>query len=326
MSFYSKHKYQLKTIRRKTVLLLLFIPLLTTILIFRILPVKWVRHFADFGGMLFYKFGKNSRDRALNNLRMIYGEELTENEIVCMAKSSLTESIKAFFDYMAYSHVKDRKKYFKLVEVQGEEHLRDAYDRGKGVICLIPHLSSWEFAAITPPMLGYETSAASKAMKMELLEKLMVKFRQRRGMKNITREGSYQTLVDVLKRGECLIIMTDQDTKVKGVFVDFMGKTAYTPLGASRLLADTEAALVPMVMTRREDGKYRFIIYPELPTVKTTNPSEDLITNTINQNKVIEDMIRKNPAQWVWMHQRWKTTPESLERYLKARALEKMRK
>lgn len=326
MYFLSKYKYQLKTIRRKSVLLLLFLPLLFTIFIFRIWPIRWVRSFADFGGKLFYKFGKNSRNRALHNLEMIYGNELTDSQLTDMAKASLTESVKAFFDYMAFSHVKDKKKYFKLVEVTGEEHLKAAYEKGKGVICLIPHMSSWEFAAITPPMLGYQTSAASKAMKMELLEKLMVKFRARRGMKNITREGSYQALVDVLKRGECLIIMIDQDTKVKGVFVDFMGKTAYTPLGASRLLVDTEAALVPMAMTRRDDGDYRFTIYPELPSVKTGNQDQDMITNTMNQNKVIEEMIRENPTQWVWMHQRWKTTPESLDRYLKARALEKMKK
>ena len=243
-----------------------------------------------------------------------------------MAKASLTESVKSFFDYMAYSHVKDKKKYFRLVKVTGEEHLKAAYQRGKGVICLVPHMSSWEFAAITPPMLGYSTSAASKAMKMELLEWLMVKFRTRRGMKNITREGSYQALTEVLKRGECLIIMTDQDTRVKGVFVDFLGKTAYTPLGASRLLADTDAALVPMAMTRREDGDYLFTIYPELPATKTGDQAQDLMTNTINQNKILGEMIRKNPTQWVWMHQRWKTTPESLDRYLKARALEKMKK
>ena len=92
MSFYSKHKYQLKTIRRKTVLLLLFPPLLFTILLFRILPVKWVHAFAGFGGMLFYKFGKNSRDRALKNLRMIYGKELAENEIVSFTSSKKTSS------------------------------------------------------------------------------------------------------------------------------------------------------------------------------------------------------------------------------------------
>jgi len=326
MSFYSKHKYQLKTIRRKTVLLLLFPPLILTIYIFRILPISWIRNFAGFGGKLFFKFGKNSRNRALHNLEMIYGNELSENERIDLAKASFTETVTAFFDYMAYSHVKDKAKYFKLVEVTGEEHLKAAYEKGKGVICLIPHMSSWEFAAITPPMLGYETSAASKAMKMGLLEKLMVKFRGRRGMKNITREGSYQSLVDVLQKGECLVIMTDQDTMVKGIFVDFLGKPAYTPLGASRLLTDTGAALVPMVMTRKENGDYRFVIYPELTTINSGNPAQDLIANTTNQNKVLEEMIRQHPAQWVWMHQRWKTTPESLERYLKARALEKTKK
>lgn len=326
MRIFSKYKYQIKTVRRKTVLLLLFLPLLLTIFIFRILPIKWVRRFADFGGRMFYKFGKNSRNRALHNLKLIYGNELTDIQLTEMAKASLTESVKSFFDYMAYSHVKDKKKYFRLVKVTGEEHLKAAYQRGKGVICLVPHMSSWEFAAITPPMLGYSTSAASKAMKMELLEWLMVKFRTRRGMKNITREGSYQALTEVLKRGECLIIMTDQDTRVKGIFVDFLGKTAYTPLGASRLLADTDAALVPMAMTRREDGDYLFTIYPELPATKTGDQVQDLMTNTINQNKILGEMIRKNPTQWVWMHQRWKTTPESLDRYLKARALEKTKK
>ena len=162
---------------------------------------------------------------------------------------------------MAFSHVKNPDKFFSLIEVEGEEHLHAAYTRGKGVICLMPHMSSWEFAAITPPMLGYVTSAASQSMKMGLLEKLMVTFRGSRGMKNITRQGSYQALVDVLNRGECLILMTDQDTRVKGIFVDFLGHPAYTPLGASRLLSDTQAALVPMAMYRKKDGNYRFSIF-----------------------------------------------------------------
>jgi len=180
-------------------------------------------------------------------------------------------------------------------------------------------MSSWEFAAITPPMLGYETSAASQSMKMGLLEKLMIKLRGSRGMKNITREGSYQALVEVLKRGECLILMTDQDTRVKGIFVDFLGYPAYTPLGASRLLADTQAALVPMTIIRKENGNYRFIIFPEIPTIRSENNEADLRENTINQNNYYSKLIRDYPAQWVWMHRRWKTTPESLAVVLKAR-------
>ena len=309
--------------RRKIAPVLLFPLLLLFVFLFRISPISWVRSFSKFGGKIFYRFAANSRQRALNNLKLIYGNDLTESQQIKIAKKAFTEMIMSFFDYMAYSHLKNKKRFFKLIEVVGEENLKAAYSRGNGVICLIPHLSSWEFAAITPPMLGYETSAASKAMKMKFLEMLMVRFRGKRGMKNITREGSYNALVEVLKNKECLIIMIDQDTKVKGVFVDFLGKTAYTPLGASRLLADTDAALVPMVMTRKEDNNYRFIIYPELPVVSTGNKENDLIENTKNQNKILGDMVRKFPTQWVWMHERWKTTPESLEQYLKNRAKEK---
>lgn len=319
MSFYKKYKPVLRTIRRKLVLLLLFPPLLIMILFFRILPIKWVRNFAESIGKYFYKFATKSREWALANLEKIYKEKLTEEERIAVAKASFTEILKGFFDYMAYSHIKDSGKYFQLIEVDGEEHLRGAYLRGKGVICLIPHMSSWEFAAITPPMLGYETSAASQSMKMGLLEKLMIRLRGSRGMKNITREGSYQTLVEVLKRGECLILMTDQDTRVKGIFVDFLGYPAYTPLGASRLLADTQAALVPMTIIRKENGNYRFKIFPEIPTIRSGDNEADLRENTMNQNNFYSKLIRDYPSQWVWMHRRWKTTPESLAVILNAR-------
>lgn len=326
MLLFSFQHIKFSTIRRKTVLLILFPPLIVLIWIFRMLPISCVRRFADFVGKYFFKFAKKSREWALDNLARVYDGELTLEEQEHIAKSSFTEIIKGFFDYMAYSHEKNPTKYFSLISVVGEEHLRETYNRGKGVICLIPHMSSWEFAAITPPMLGYETTAASQSMKMSLLEKLMVKFRGRRGMKNITRQGSYQSLVDTLNKGECLILMTDQDTKVKGVFVDFLGHSAYTPLGASRLAADTEAAIVPMAMVRSEGGNYRFEIYPEITVQNTDNKENDLLENTKNQNKFYSDIIRKYPEQWVWMHRRWRTTPASLAAALKARAEAKQKK
>ena len=325
MSFYSKHRSQIKTIRRKTVLLILFPPLLLLIQIFRIMPISLVRAFSNFVGKKFYQLATKSRTWALNNLEKVYGDKLSDEERTRIAKMSFISVITGFFDYMAYSHVKSPNRYFKLIQVQGEEHLRAAYNRGKGVLCLMPHMSSWEFAAITPPMLGYETTAASKSMKMALLEKLMVRLRGSRGMKNITRVGSYQALVDVLKNGECLLLLTDQDTSVKGIFADFLGHQAYTPLGASRLLHDTEAALVPMALVRQPNGNYEFQIYPEIPSSCIGDVEEDMRVNTQNQNDFYTMIINKYPEQWVWMHRRWKTTPEILAETLKRIAEAKKR-
>ncbi|NDW12173.1 hypothetical protein D0T50_04615 [Bacteroides sp. 214] len=310
-------KLSIKTIRRKLLLIILF-PLLTLmVLLFRTLPITKIRKFAVCVGKHFYKKAHKSRHRALTNLEMAYGKEKTLEERTAIAQAVFIEMIKSFFDYMAFSRITSRERFFSYIEVEGEEHLRAAYEQGKGVICLIPHLSSWEFSAITPPMLGYETSGVSQAMKQRLLEKMMIKYRQRRGMKNISRKGSYEKLVETLRKGECLILMIDQDTKVKGVFVDFFGKKAYTPLGASRLALETGAAVVPMVMTRKENDDYRFIISPALPLIETGDIEHDLLANTQQQTKVIEDMVRAYPEQWVWMHARWKTTPERLEAYRK---------
>jgi KDO2-lipid IV(A) lauroyltransferase len=148
---------------------------------------------------------------------------------------------------------------------------------------------------------------------------MIVAAREARGMKNIARGHSYQKLLDALARGVCLIIMIDQDTNVKGVFVDFFGRKAYTPIGAARLALDTLAPVLPMYAMRGGKKRYRFTILPEIPLINTGDIEHDLLENTKKYTQTIENIIQEIPTQWVWMHKRWKTTPEDVERYLEKR-------
>ncbi len=317
---------QRRNIRRETILTIAYPFMWIVILILWIIPISWRKRLIRFCGKKYYSMGHKARQYALDNLNKIYGAEKSQEEIETMAQEVFSNIARAFVDYYATVYIKSRKRYFKMVEVKGEENLRAAYEKGKGVICLIPHMSSWELSAVTPPMLGYSTYAASKAIKSWCVQKTMVWFRARRGMINISREGSYEKLVSVLKEGNCLILMIDQDTKVKGCFVDFFGHQAYTPIGASRLVIDSGATVVPMAMTSSEPGKYHFEICPELAFVHTGDEKTDLQINTQAQTKAMEDLIKKTPNQWVWMHRRWKTTPESLAEVLKRRAEQKKEK
>lgn len=316
---------QLSNIRRETVLTIAYPFMWIVILILWIIPLSWRKRLIRYCGKKYYSMGHKARQYALENLTRVYGAEKSPQEIEAMAQEVFHNVATVFIDYYAGVYIKKRDSFFRMVEVSGEEHLRSAYRKGKGVICLIPHLSSWELSAVTPPMLGYPTYAASKAIKSWCVQRTMVWFRARRGMINISREGSYDKLVEVLKAGNCLILMIDQDTRVKGCFVDFFGHSAYTPIGASRLAQDTGAAIVPMAITHKQAGEYRFEIGPELEYLRSGNEEQDMQINTQAQTQAMENFIRQAPTQWVWMHRRWQTSPESLAEMLRERAREKAR-
>lgn len=252
--------------------------------------------------------------KTIKNIKVIYGDSMDEESIRQMARTVFMHQARNLADYVWTLHVETREEFLEFVDVVGEEHLKRAYDRGKGVLCLICHMGSWEFSAIAPPLLGYETTAVSKALKDERLNKMIIGHRERRGMKNLSRGKTYPLLIEALNKGECLIIMIDQDTKVKSIFVDFMGKLAYTPIGAALLALDTEAAVVPMAMKRLPNNKHQFTIMPELEISRSGNKEEDIRVNTENFSKVIERFVKEDPEQWVWMHERWRTTPENYDR------------
>ncbi|MDR1680065.1 MAG: lysophospholipid acyltransferase family protein [Prevotellaceae bacterium] len=317
-------KQRRKKIRRaiKYPILIFFIKLLVATM--RVFPRRWVELFFAFFGWLAFLLVRGERKRTFRSLQIAFGQTKKEKEIYNIARQVFINQALNFADYVHAVKWKTRKQFSRMINIEGEKHLREAYQQGKGVICLVLHTGSWELAAIMPPVMGYETSAISQVMPNAGINKIIVEARESRGMKNISRGKSYPKLLDALHRGECLIIMVDQDTKVPGVFVDFFGRKAYTPVGAARLALDTGAPVIPMYMTRTKDNRHRFRILPEIPTVNTGNLEHDLYENTCLYTQFAEDAIRPDPAQWVWMHPRWKTTPEDVARHEAKKAAQKL--
>lgn len=253
-----------------------------------------------------------------DNLAIAYEDEFDEKERWQIGKRLIVTLTKTITDYGLFWRFKTWEKFSKYCSVEGIENLRNAYDKGRGVICLVPHTVGWEFSAIFPPILGFTTFAVSSRIHNAALNKLMVDLRESRGMRNVARGHCYDTLVEGLKNKECLIIMIDQDSHhIRGEFLKFFGKRAYTPLGCARLAYDTGAVVVPMYTIRTDDDKYVFKILQEVPYKEFDDKALSLSYNTQIYNDIIESIVREYPDQWLWFHDRWKTTPESLEAYLK---------
>lgn len=283
---------------------------------FRIFSRRFILSICRVLGKMAFVLVKGERQKTIKNLTLIYGSEKSQKEIYQMARQVFVHQALNFGDYVHTLHYTSREQFSRIVEIRGEEHLKAAYQAGKGVLCLMSHTGSWEFSAILPPVLGYSTSALSRPMPNPRIDKLIVGYRQKRGMKNIGRQNAYPKLLSSLKKGECLIIMIDQDTQAKGVFVDFFGRQAYTPTGAARLAMDSQSPVVPMFMRRLPNNKHQFTILPALTWRDTGNVEKDMLENTKAYTKVIETAIRNDPEQWVWMHERWKTTPHDVEAFL----------
>ena len=311
-----KFKECWKKIRRIIKYPILIFNLWILIFTLRFFPRKISHAYHTMLAKIAFMMVRKERNKTIKHLTEIYSNEKTTKEIYKMAQEVFIHQAINFTDYIATLHYV-KLEQFKFIDIIGEENLKKEYEKGKGVICLMSHTGAWEFSAILPPLMGYQTSAVSSSMHNRVINKLIIASRERRGMKNITRGGGYPVLLDALHKGECLIIMIDQDTKTKGIFVDFFGKKAFTPLGAAILAKRTGAPVVPMFMRRTPEKRYEFSILPAIPFVETGDEEVDLQFNTQQYTTCIETFIRKFPSQWVWMHERWKTTPENIVKFEK---------
>jgi len=205
-----------------------------------------------------------------------------------------------------------RKNIEEIVVLDGHENFLEGQRRGKGVLFLTAHMGAWELSSYAHAVYGYPLHYMARPLDNARLDGLVNRYRGLSGNAPIFKNESARLMLRILKDAGTVGILADQNTmREEGVFVDFFSVPACTTTGIARVALHTGAAVVPGYAVWDESlKKYRLRFEPPLELVRTGDAERDIVENTQRFAKVTEEIIRKYPEQWVWVHARWKTRPQ----------------
>jgi KDO2-lipid IV(A) lauroyltransferase len=115
--------------------------------------------------------------------------------------------------------------------------------------------------------------------------------------------------IQALRNNEIVFIPIDQNFGTAGVFVNFFGRQAATATGPVIFAQRTKAALVPCFILRQKDDRHKIIFEAAIDLQEGKTPEETILINIQRLTDIIESYIRKYPAEWGWIHRRWKSQP-----------------
>jgi Kdo2-lipid IVA lauroyltransferase/acyltransferase len=200
----------------------------------------------------------------------------------------------------------------QIVVLDGQENFLEGQRRGKGVLILTGHIGGWELSSFAHSLYGYPLHYMARPIENAKIDALVNRYRSLSGNQPIFKNKSARVMLRVLKEAGTIGILADQNTlPQEAVFVDFFGKAASTTTGIARVALHTDAAVVPgYAVWDEEIGKYRLRFEPPVELIRTGNAERDVQDNTQKFTKVLEEIIRKYPEQWIWLHGRWNTRPQ----------------
>jgi KDO2-lipid IV(A) lauroyltransferase len=200
----------------------------------------------------------------------------------------------------------------QVVVYDGFENFDKAYAQGKGVLFLTGHIGGWELSAFTHSLHGHPLHVVMRSLDNVYLDRLTRQYRTMHGNSMVDKDDFVRGLLSAMKAGETVGILMDTNmTPPQGVFVDFFGIPACTASGLARIALRTGAAVVPgFTVWDSVLRKYRLRFDAAVKLIRTGDDEADIVANTAQFTKVIEDYVRRYPDQWLWVHRRWKTRPE----------------
>lgn len=244
-----------------------------------------------------------------------YRKRMEENVSLAMGDEYFTQEEKRAIAWKAWRNFAQgvyettctlydpKERICSAVAMEGEEHLRRALERGKGVIALSAHLGNFTMIGARLAAGGYSFSAVVKQPKDPRFARLIDDYRLMVGVKTISakpRREAARQILKALRRNEVILLIADE-FKSGGVEVEFLGRTATAPRGPVTLALRTGAAVLPTFITRDHEDRLTLHIGAEIDLIKTGDLQEDVAANASLFTGHLESMVRRYPDQWNWL-------------------------
>ncbi len=277
-------------------------------LIIAFLPPAWLYGFSRFLAGLGYVIAVRLRRIALESLAIAFGDELSVEEREQIARDSFMEMAKGGVELM---YLMDKPHLIKeRVSFKNLRFLTLALERGKGAILVSAHFGNFPFILARLSLEGYKTGGIMRPMRDARVEQTFEKKRKRLGIRTIysqPRRVCVETTIRSLRSNEMVFIPLDQNFGTGGVFVTFFGRKAATATGPVVLAKRTGAAVVPCFIIRQSDDTQTIVFEEPLAMRSGEKALEEMVQEMTG---IIERYIRAYPAQWSWVHRRWKSQPK----------------
>jgi len=276
----------------------------------RLIPAGLLYQFAGGMSSLAWRFASKQRQIALESLEIAFGEEKTQAQLEQIAKDCFTFMAKSGVELIFYMDKPDKLK--ECVKLEGRENLDRALAKGCGVILVSAHFGNFPLLLARLSMEGYKAGGIMKPMHDPRIEKIFLEKREKFGVKTIysqPRKACVDNTIQALRNNELVFIPIDQNFGTGGIFVNFFGKKAATAAGPVVLSQRTGAALLPCFIIRQPGDTHKIIFEPELSLGEGRDAQDTVLINVQKLTSVIEEYIRKYPAEWGWIHRRWKSRP-----------------
>jgi Kdo2-lipid IVA lauroyltransferase/acyltransferase len=195
------------------------------------------------------------------------------------------------------------------VVIEGEDRVRSAYAKGKGVLFFTGHFGFWELHAMAHAVLFQPIGVLARALDNPGLHALLEDMRQRTGNSVIYREGAVRRVLRMLSAGQGVALLIDQHMhSPDAIWVQFFQRPAATTSTLAALALRTGAPVVPVFAVPHGDGRLRLVY--EHPVEPPAGGSLDPVREfTQRCTDVLEMYVRRQPELWLWMHRRWRDAP-----------------
>ncbi len=275
----------------------------------RCLSPRFARETAALLGELYFYVSRRRRRIALENLRIAYGDELTERDRRRIARGSFANWGRVLMEFVAAERL-----FGSVSAARGKFHFHGDWDAlqadadaGRGGLIVSLHLGNWECAAWSVQARQGTLRPVMRSLDNPVFDAYVA--RRRGGGKIIRKRGAVREMIRTLEHGDWVAFLGDQNAGRKGVFVPLFGRQASTFATPARVMLRTGAPTYVGACVRR-CGSIFDVHVRRIEEPSAALPVEERVRRVLSEvNEAFEHWIRAAPDQYNWSHRRWKARP-----------------
>ena len=243
-----------------------------------------------------------SKKIIVKNLSIAF-PNFNENEKKQILKGMWINYGRIFAEYMFIKNFRQGSIGERNINIENQYILENVKKDSKPVIFISGHFNNFELMAMQIEKLGIDLAAVYRPLNNKFLNPLMESIRKKYICKKQIKKGISGTkeLLLNFKKGTSIALMIDQRVS-EGIRVDLFNEKALTTTIPAQFIKKFGAKIIPVHIERINVEKFNITFQDPIKFSKDSN----IESITYKLNNILEEMIKKNPSQWIWSHNRWK--------------------